>query len=93
MRSAGHYGPDGKGHSLEEIRRERSAMSCEHANENPAGCRFEPDCYCKFHTCKKRSGKVAIPKIPFSLQEQLDKRILGHQYAYELLRDAIRKTP
>lgn len=56
MSSYGHYGPDGKGHSLEEIRAERSAMFCEHANENPAQCRCDKTCYCKSHTCRPREN-------------------------------------
>lgn len=29
-------------------------MLCEHANEVPAECKCEPDCYCKQNSCKNK---------------------------------------
>ncbi len=30
-----------------------SAMLCDHANEVPAVCKCNSDCYCKTHTCRE----------------------------------------
>lgn len=32
-----------------------SALFCEHANENPAVCPCDRDCFCYLHTCKHRA--------------------------------------
>lgn len=32
-----------------------SAIMCNHANESPVFCDCSDDCYCKTHTCKKKS--------------------------------------
>lgn len=32
----------------------RSAIYCGHANECPAHCDCDPDCYCQFNTCRLR---------------------------------------
>lgn len=33
----------------------KSAMTCNHANEMPAECPCEADCYCKRNSCRKRN--------------------------------------
>lgn len=37
-----------------EKRGQYSAMMCAHANEVPARCPCDADCYCKTHTCAHR---------------------------------------
>lgn len=34
--------------------KEESSLLCDHANEVPAKCKCDTDCYCKSHTCKPR---------------------------------------
>lgn len=36
---------------------ENSAIFCEHANEMPAACPCDDDCYCKSHSCKPQPKK------------------------------------
>lgn len=38
----------------ERIRRRTSPVFCEHANEMPARCPCDSDCYCKDHSCRAR---------------------------------------
>lgn len=35
------------------MKRERSPVFCNHANECPLICPCDKDCYCKSHTCRK----------------------------------------
>lgn len=38
------------------MKRRKSAVLCDHANEVPAVCKCPSDCYCKSHTCKPKAG-------------------------------------
>ena len=46
----------------------RSAIYCEHANEMPARCPCDDDCYCKQHSCKKHSRKKKPRSMPSNEQ-------------------------
>lgn len=42
----------------------KSAIYCNHANEMPATCPCDDDCYCKEHSCKSRKREMhALFKI------------------------------
>jgi len=49
----------------------RSAMLCEHANENPGKCACAEDCYCKTHTCKDRD----IPAKPAAGRTEFEREL------------------
>lgn len=38
-----------------------SAVFCNHANEMPAVCPCQPDCYCKFHACRSPARAADHP--------------------------------
>lgn len=43
-------------HRAEENKTSPNPIFCEHANEVPARCPCEEGCYCKTHTCAKKTG-------------------------------------
>jgi len=54
---------------------------CEHANEVPAVCPCEPDCYCKSHTCKSAISHVPSDRVDWNLIEAVFHRAWGNASA------------
>ena len=72
-----------------EVRTEevKSAMLCEHANENPAVCNCPDDCYCKTHTCKDRPKPLTPVELEARLSQTLQDLLVA---ALEQRRDVAR---
>jgi hypothetical protein len=59
-------------------KKSKSAMFCQHANENPAQCHCESDCYCRVNgTCRKELKRKKTPKAGLCEQPQVFIQVLG----------------
>ena len=67
------------------MKKQTKSIMCEHANEVPAVCKCDKDCYCKDHTCKKtKKIKEIIKADKFRV-----KRLRAHFINYNSFSDKI----
>jgi len=59
------------------MKKKRSPLSCEHANEVPAKCSCAADCYCKKHTCKNKVKRVNTVNMSHVVEFDVDELTAG----------------
>lgn len=67
----------------------KDAIYCNHANEMPASCPCDDDCYCKENSCKPIKGRTKVSKLTRSEIEDASKLLGKFNAINERLRERI----